>query len=100
MIATRRTITLTVELPSGLHNLDNSSLRRFLKALGRQYHIRCVDLAELTSAESKGVAIVSNAIGTTQATAGTTSLPDAGDATTGASPAKQSVSPEVQKCEA
>ena len=75
MIATRRTITLTVELPSGLHNLDNASLRRFLKALGRQYHIRCVDLAEITSAETKAVCIAPTAIGTAQVAIGTTSFP-------------------------
>ena len=94
-----RRITLTVELPSGLHNLDIASLRRFLKALSRQYHIRCVDLAELTSAETKGDAIVSSATGTTQATVGATSFPDAGDAIPGASPAKQPIAPEVAKCE-
>ena len=66
-----RRINLTVELPEGLHNIDNASLRRFLKALGRQYHIRCVDLAEQPSDESKGVAIAPNATGTTQATIGT-----------------------------
>ena len=82
-----RRINLTVELPEGLHNLDIASLRRFLKALGRQYHIRCVDLAELPNQATKGDAVAPNAIETTQATIGTINFPDAGDAMLWALPA-------------